>query len=91
MREEIVEPEQFAALQACSPSYLQPINYVPYLTGMRGGEILKLTWEKVDLKNGFIRLQAEDTKTREGRTIPLTFSPELLDLFKNLFKLRSPS
>lgn len=89
VRDEILEPEQFAALQECSPSYLQPINYVAYRTGMRGGEILKLTWEKIDLKNGFIRLQAEDTKTREGRTIPLTFSLELLDLFKNLFKVRS--
>jgi len=89
VRDEILEREQFAALQECSPSYLQPINYVAYLTGMRGGEILKLTWEKVDLKSGFIRLQAKDTKTREGRTIPLTFSPELLDLFKNLFKVRS--
>ncbi len=89
VRDEILEPEQFAALQKCSPSYLKPINYVAYLTGMRGGEILKLTWEKVDLKNGFIRLRADDTKTREGRTIPLTFSTDLLDLFKSLFKVRS--
>ena len=89
VRDEILEQDQFAALQECSPSYLQPINYVAYITGMRGGEILKLTWDKVDLKKGFIRLQAEDTKTREGRTIPLTFSPELLDLFKDLYKVRS--
>jgi integrase len=89
LRDEILDPGQFAKLQACSPSYLQPINYVAYITGMREGEILGLTWEKVDLKGGFIRLQAEDTKTREGRTIPLNFSMELLDLFKNLFKVRS--
>ena len=89
VRDEILSPEQFAALQEHSPAYLQPINYVAYLTGMRAGEILGLTWEKVDLKGGFIRLQADDTKTREGRSIPLTFSPELLDLFKNLFKVRS--
>ncbi len=87
--DEILAPEQFAALQKHSPSYLQSINYVAYLTGMRGGEILNLTWEKVDLKGGFIRLHAEDTKTRDGRTIPLTFSSQLLDLFKDLFKVRS--
>ena len=47
------------------PILFATINYVAYLTGMRGGEILKLTWEKVDLKSGFIRLKAEDTKTRK--------------------------
>jgi integrase len=89
VRDEILDPEQFQALQKNSPPYLQPINYVAYITGMREGEILGLTWEKIDLKGGFIRLQAEDTKTHEGRAIPLTFSPDLLDLFKNLFKIRS--
>jgi len=89
VRDEILDPRQFETLQEYSPSYLKPINYVAYITGMREGEILRLTWEKIDLQGGFIRLQAEDTKTREGRTIPLTFSTELLGLFKNLFKVRS--
>ena len=89
VRDEILDPAQFAKLQKCSPSYLQPINYVAYMTGMREGEILGLTWDKVDLKAGFIRLAAEDTKTGESRNIPLTFSEDLLDLFKNLVKVRS--
>lgn len=89
VRDEILDPEQFGKLQECSPSYLQPINYVAYVTSMRAGEILGLTWDKVDLKGGFIRLHAEDTKTHEGRTIPLNFSIELLDLFRNLFKVRN--
>ena len=54
---------------------------------MRRGEILGLTWEKVDLKAEFIRLKAEDTKTRESRIIPL--SPELVALFKDLQKART--
>ncbi len=33
-------------------------------------EILNLTWEKVDLRNRVIRLEAEDTKDSEARTIP---------------------
>ena len=30
-----------------------------------------LTWGQVDLKEGFIRLRPEDTKTNEGRLVPL--------------------
>ena len=38
---------------------------------MRPGEILGLTWGQVDLQEGFIRLSPEDTKTNEGRLVPL--------------------
>ena len=38
---------------------------------MSQGEILNLTWDQVDLKEGFIQLKAEDTKTKEGRSVPL--------------------
>src|SRR5262245_30480647 len=46
---------------------------------MRRSEILGLTWDKIDEKKGFLRLTAEDTKTDEGRIIPL--SPELKATF----------
>jgi integrase len=42
-----------------------------YYTGMRKGEILNLTWDKVDLANRMIRLKAEDTKDNEKRDIPI--------------------
>jgi integrase len=53
---------------------------------MRLGEILHLTWDRIDFKSGFIQLRAEDTKTDEARIIPLT--PELASLLKNLYKVR---
>ena len=89
VRDEILDPEQFDLLQACSQDHLQAINLVAYLTGMRRGEILGLTWDRVDLKRGFIRLKRADTKTKEGRIIPLSLSPELTHLFRRLQKVRA--
>ena len=37
---------------------------------MRKSEILNLTWDRVDLKTGVIRLRPEDTKKQEGRPSP---------------------
>ena len=47
---------------------------------MRRGEILNLAWGQVELKEGFIKLRAEDTKTNEGRLVPL--NRELVEMFK---------
>jgi len=51
-----------------------------YYTGMRQGEILNLTWDQVDLREGFVRLNPEHTKTNDGRLVPLT--GELVEMFK---------
>jgi integrase len=87
VRDEILEPAQFDILQQHAPTYLRPINLVAYQTAMRRGEILGLTWDKVDEKKGFIRLSAEDTKTDEGRIVPL--SSELKVAFAELRKTRA--
>jgi integrase len=89
VRDEILEPAQFEELQAHSASYLGPINLVAYATGMRWGEIVNLTWDKVDLKGGFIRLKGKDTKSGEGRLIPLDVFPGLREMFKELHKTRA--
>jgi integrase len=57
-----------------------------YQSDMRRDEILNLVWDRVDFKEGLIRLKAEDTKTKEGRLIPLT--PELTVLLQSLYKVR---
>jgi len=53
-----------------------------FYTGMRRGEILSLTWNKVDLEKRNIQLEAADTKDREPRTIPIC--NELLEVLKSI-------
>lgn len=49
-------------------------------------EILNLTWEKVDIKEGIVRLNPDETKNKEGRT--LYMEGELLKEMKELFSKR---
>jgi integrase len=70
-RDRILSPEEYVRLLAHCPAHLKPVVKLGYLTGMRRGEILGLRWGQVDLKEGFIKLEAEDTKTDEGRLVPL--------------------
>jgi len=85
-RTRYISEEEFDSLMAHSPLYLQNILRVAYLTAMRFGEILNLTWDRVDFDTGFIRLRPEDTKTKHGRNVPI--DPELMEMFKELQKVR---
>jgi integrase len=79
VRDRILSPEEYNDLLSHCPSYLKPIVQLGYLTGMRLGEILGLTWGQIDLKDGFIMLAPEDCKNNEGRFVPL--GPELMEMF----------
>jgi integrase len=71
IRDRVLTPEEFARMLEILPDYLKPVLQCAYHTGMRKGEILGLTWDRVDLKAGFIRLKGIDTKTGEARSIPI--------------------
>lgn len=60
--------ESATLLNACD-KHLKPIVAFALNTGCRRGEILGLTWERVDLKHGFILL--DDTKSGKRREIPI--------------------
>ena len=79
-RNRLLSTDEYIRLLAASSEQLKPIIKLAYYTGMRQGEILNLTWGQVDTKKGFITLRPEDTKTNEGRLIPL--AAELVELFK---------
>ncbi len=71
-RERVLAAEEYQQLLSAASPHLQRIVLCAYETGMRGAEIKKLTWDKVDWKAGFIRLGTEDTKGKEKRLIPLS-------------------
>jgi integrase len=78
----VLTAEEFRRMVNLSPDYLKPIVLCAYYTGMRKAEILGLTWGRVDLKAGFIRLREVDTKTGERRSIPI--GRELRDVLQSL-------
>jgi integrase len=81
-RDRILSPGEYARLLAHCPGHLKPIVKIAYHTGMRRGEILNLKWGRITLKEkkGFIKLLSADTKTDEGRDVPLKL--ELVEMFK---------
>jgi len=86
-RDRVLSKEEYEKLMKELAPWVRPIVKLAYYRGMRLNEILNLTWDKVNLKEGYIKLLPEDTKTGKGRIIPL--GEELKELFKELKKVRS--
>lgn len=77
VRQGFFEREQFDKVYAELPDTLRPIAVMAYYTGWRvKDEILPLTWDRVDLRAGIIRLDPNTTKNKEGRTWPFDKVPE---------------
>ena len=82
-RQGFFEHEDYTRLLEKLPDYLRPVAAFGYMFGWRHSEILGLTWDKVDLKNGIVRLNPGETKNREGRTVYL--DEDLKEIFRGLF------
>jgi integrase len=69
-RQGFFEPWEFEAVLARLPEYYRaPVTWA-YYTGWRMySEILPLTWDRVDLEVGTVRLYRGTTKNKEGRVI----------------------
>ena len=70
-RERTLTAEELQTLLKHCSSHIRSLVQIAYLSGMRRGEILGLTWDQVDFKNKIIVLEAEATKTQEKREIPM--------------------
>jgi integrase len=68
-RKGFLEHDQFLELRAALPEHLRGLVTFGYKTGWRLGEITGLTWDRVDRKQGIIRLEAGETKNRDARTV----------------------
>jgi integrase len=60
---------EFRTVMEQLPDYLQDFALFAYFTGWRKGETASLRWEDVD--GDVIRLRSQNSKNREGRTVPL--------------------
>jgi integrase len=81
-RSTIITPGQFKDLMENLPPHVRAILATAFYTGMRRGEILSLTWPRVDMESRVIRLEAKNTKDRESRKIPIC--EELYQVFREL-------
>jgi len=78
--------DQYTRLLVALPERVRPIFKFGYHTGMRLGELQNLTWSRIDMRAKMIRLEAEDTKSGEGRVIPFGKFPELNELMVQLHR-----
>lgn len=85
-RQRVLSSEEWENYKANCPAWYLPVALTAYFTAMRRGEIANLTLSRLDLKEGFIRLKQEDTKTGYGRSIPIR--PELMEVLKKVLKVR---
>ena len=86
-RDRVLSADEWDKLHAAAADHIKPVLLMAYHLGPRLGEILNLTWDRVDLHRGFIKLRSVDTKTKEPREIPLT--PMVLAALRDLSKVRS--
>jgi integrase len=71
-RDRVLSEEEWARLYDAATPHLKPLLLVAYHLGQRLGEIINMTWDRVDLQRGFITLRSTDTKTKKPRQVPLT-------------------
>jgi integrase len=83
----LTKEEEEKLLAACTGprGHLRPIIICALDTGMRRGEIFKLTWTDVDFESGIINIKAFNTKTLRERQVAMTsrLSQELYALWHN--------
>jgi integrase len=63
--------EKFEELLGALPSYLRPLILLLYWCGVRLGEARVIEWSQVNLKERLVRLESDQTKNNEARTVPL--------------------
>lgn len=83
-RKGFFEEAEMAAVEQHLSEALRPVMRFAYFTGWRvRSEVLPLTWDRVDLTAGVVRLEPGTTKNDEGREFPFSAYPQLGDLLRD--------
>jgi integrase len=67
----IFTPEEVSGLLSHANEKLLSFIAIGAFAGLRSAEIERLTWNKVDLKRGYIHLDADIVKTNARRVVPI--------------------
>jgi len=86
-RDRVLSDEVWNKLYQAAKPHLRPVLLTAYQLGQRFSEIVDLTWDRVDVKRGFITLRSLDTKTKTARQVPMT--PDVKVTLQRLAKVRS--
>jgi integrase len=70
-RKGFIEQAKFNELLSHIPINLKPLVVFLYYCGVRCGEACQIEWSQVDLAAAVIRLEGEQTKNADARTVPL--------------------
>ena len=71
-RNRTLRTDEYKLIRDNLPTHSRPIFVMGYWTGMREGEILNLTWDRIDLTGRLIKLTAEMTKEGRAKTVPIS-------------------
>lgn len=86
-RDRVLTDEEWAKLYHTAKPHLRPVLLTAYQLGQRFSEIVGLTWDRVDVKRGFITLRSLDTKTKTARQVPM--APDVKMTLQRIGKTRS--
>ena len=88
-RDRVLTEEEWSRLYHVAKPHLRPVLLTAYQLGQRLSEIVGITWDRIDLKGGFITLRSQDTKTKKPRQVPMT--SDVKATLHRLAKVRSLS
>ena len=75
-------PEELRRLLDACPKWFKPVVKFACLTGLRASELFSLTWDMVNLSQGYITVPAKYSKTKETKRIPL--HPKALEVLREV-------
>ena len=71
VRKGFLTDQQYIALRDALLPELKLLFVCGYITGIRKGELADIRWPQIDFESNIIALEPDETKNREGRSVPI--------------------